>query len=1033
MFTYVGEIEEVRYSTVLGWAVDAMRPDEPLRVALAVNGKNVAESVTDQGHRFEMVAPGHVMSSTAVEVLLYNEEGTPVQSLVWGESPRRLPPEWKNGSRMAYPSFFVVGAAKSGTTSLHVYLDQHPDIFMSKPKEPFFFEAEYERGPEYYYRRYFGGWKGQREVGESRHRNLYLPYIPARIHRYNPEARIIAILRNPAERAVSHWWHWYARGKESLGLFDALQADLERIRSGATVWTPDKIKAYAANAGDEGQGTDRTYLDTGYYLEQLMRYEGLFGRSKMHVVLADDLFHEPQKTMAGIFSFLGVDPSFAATQKYGVFNDAPVGKDQQVTAEVWQWLVDHYKPHNQALEEFLGRSLEMWDRPSLPAAEAPSPAVPARAAAPASLYVDLLKKSILEDLYTENEVRLIYLQECLEGKQTFQQDLYLDVRRRWPEMYDEYVRLREFGLAYGRPMEHLGFPHTMLNRRRVENIEFCLETILRENVPGDCMECGVWRGGAVIFMRGYLAAHQVTDRTVWVADSFEGIPAPTLPQENGLKLSKDTHPMLAIDLETVRNLFERYGLLDEQVRFLKGWFKDTLPQAPVERLALLRLDGDLYESTMDALEALYHKVVPGGFVIIDDYGCLEPCRRAVTEFRARHGITEPIHQVDWTAVYWRRAPEQNSLDKELSMLQILETAAPAPTLASPLVEAHHADVSQPWSGLAEIAVDVRPNPGLGPVALEMSIQNGGVILGKEVPDTGPSQVRFGIQTDLLPDGPAMVMFTARQGQFVWESGLAFQVSNPSRPDNAAPAASNSAVLWRQFGEGAPVGNDEEFPAQPFGLPIPNIVLRESSSVGDLGAFFAIGEAWAQMVMHFLPDNPRVLDIGCSCGKLARFLYSNPRLHYVGTDIFLPAIQWCRKAFAALAGDRFQFDHFNAYSAVYNPQGKIQARDYRFPYTDGTFNTVVCASLFTHLLQPDCVHYLDEISRILGPGGRAIISIHNAPAEGTRFSGDEARIDIEQDYFVELASQAGLKLFQVVGRVYGQQVLVFETGTDGASS
>src|SRR5204862_1223537 len=123
----------------------------------------------------------------------------------------RLPPEWKNGSRMALPSFFVVGAAKSGTTSLHVYLDQHPDIFMSKPKEPFFFEAEYDRGPEYYYRRYFGGWNGQREVGESRHRNLYFPYIPARIHSYNPNARIIAVLRNPAERAISHWWHWYAR------------------------------------------------------------------------------------------------------------------------------------------------------------------------------------------------------------------------------------------------------------------------------------------------------------------------------------------------------------------------------------------------------------------------------------------------------------------------------------------------------------------------------------------------------------------------------------------------------------------------------------------------------------------------------------------------------------------------------------------------------------------------------------------------------------------------------------------------------
>jgi len=1013
MFTYVGEIEEVRYSTVLGWAVDAMRPDEPVKVALAVNGKSVAETMTNRDHRFEMVAPMHVMSSTAVEVLLYDEEGAPVQSLVWGESAKRLPPEWKSGSRMALPSFFVVGAAKSGTTSLHVYLDQHPDIFMSKPKEPFFFEAEYDRGPEYYYRRYFGGWNGEREVGESRHRNLYLPYIPARIHSFNPEARIIAILRNPAERAISHWRHRlrggfdrHARGKETLGLFDALQADLERIRSGATVSTPEEIARYATNAGDDEQDDHRTYLDTGYYLEQLKRYEALFGRSKMHVVLADDLFQDPAKTMMGIFSFLQVDPSIAAQIKYDVFNDAPVGKDQQVTPEVWQWLVDHYKPYNQALEEYLGRPLDMWDRPSAVAAPSPAPVALAPTPSPAAMYVDLLKKSILEDLYTENEVRLIYLQECLEGKKTFQQDIFLDIRRRCPDVYDEYVRLREFGLAYNRPMQHLGFPHTMLNRRRVENIEFCLDTILKENVPGDCMECGVWRGGSVIFMRGYLAAHGVTDRTVWVADSFEGIPAPSLPQDGGLHLSKETHPMLAIDLETVRNLFERYGLLDEQVRFLKGWFKDTLPQAPVERLALLRLDGDLYESTMDALEALYDKVVPGGFVIIDDYGCLEPCRRAVTEFRERHAIADPIHEVDWTAVYWRRG------SKEQTMSPILEE------VESPLLNATHADVAQPWSGLAEITLDVRPNPGLGPVMLEVAVENGGMIVGKEIADAGVSQVRFGIQTDLLPDGPAVLLFTAKQGKFIWESGLAFKVSNTSQ-------ANKSDVLWRQYGESASLESETQFPAQPFGLPLPNTVLRESSSVGQLDAFYAIAEAWGQMVMHFLPENPVVLDIGCSCGKLARFLYMNPRLRYVGTDIFLPAIQWCRKAFAPLAAGRFQFDHFNAHSAVYNPQGTIKPSEYRFPYTEGAFNTVVCASLFTHLLQPDCVHYLMEISRVLGPRGRAIISIHNTPAEGTRFSGDEARIDVDQAYFVEMADQVGLKLLEVVGRVYGQQVLVFE--------
>ncbi|HEY2843068.1 MAG TPA: class I SAM-dependent methyltransferase [Bryobacteraceae bacterium] len=364
------------------------------------------------------------------------------------------------------------------------------------------------------------------------------------------------------------------------------------------------------------------------------------------------------------------------------------------------------------------------------------------------------------------------------------------------------------------------------------------------------------------------------------------------------------------------------------------------------------------------------------------------------------------------------------------MNQIVEElAALYAALESPLMQAHHADIAQPWSGLAEITLEVRPNPGLGPVTLEVSVENSGVFLAKEVPDAGISPVRFGVQTDLLPDGPAVLKFSAKQDKFRWVSAMPFKVDNASQVEKPTEAQASRTgggdVMWRQFGGGAPLENEPRFPAQPFALPIPNSVLRESSSVADIDIFYAIAEAWGHMVMHFLPENPVVLDIGSSCGKLARFLYLNPRLRYVGTDIYLPAIQWCREAFASLAKERFQFDHFDAHSAVYNPQGKIQARDYRFPYADGAFNGVVCASLFTHLLEPDCVHYLEEISRLLSTGGRAIISIHTKPAEGQLYSGDEARIDVDQDYFVELAKQAGLHLFHVVGKVYGQQVLVFE--------
>ena len=113
--------------------------------------------------------------------------------------------------------------------------------------------------------------------------------------------------------------------------------------------------------------------------------------------------------------------------------------------------------------------------------------------------------------------------------------------------------------------------------------------------------------------------------------------------------------MLAVPMETVLGVFERYGLLDDQVRFIAGWFAETLPEAPIEQLCMLRLDADLFESTMDCLSALYEKVAPGGFVIVDDHGCIPACRAAVDRFRSAQGITDPLVPIDWTGVYWRKS------------------------------------------------------------------------------------------------------------------------------------------------------------------------------------------------------------------------------------------------------------------------------------------------------------------------------------------------------------------------------------------
>lgn len=272
------------------------------------------------------------------------------------------------------------------------------------------------------------------------------------------------------------------------------------------------------------------------------------------------------------------------------------------------------------------------------------------------LYLDLIKKTLSASIYDESSWSIICYEQRGKGVRKFwyflknipkiwlvglllKRSIFL-LKKRLPDSSE-----REEGKDW--PL----FGYTMVGHKRLENVQKCFEEVVKHKIPGDLVETGAWRGGTTIFMRALLKAHGIKERKVWVADSFEGLPVPK-NKEDGLDLSEVEY--LKVSLEEVKKNFERFDLLDEQVVFLKGWFCDTLATAPIENIAILRLDGDLYSSTMDALQNLYTKVSEGGYIIIDDYYSWPSCRKAVTDFRNEKRILSEIKKIDWSGIYWRK-------------------------------------------------------------------------------------------------------------------------------------------------------------------------------------------------------------------------------------------------------------------------------------------------------------------------------------------------------------------------------------------
>ncbi|MDP3920796.1 MAG: sulfotransferase [Candidatus Omnitrophota bacterium] len=293
------------------------------------------------------------------------------------------------------PNLFILGAAKCGTTTLHFYLDTMPEICMSMPKEPHFFEKEYDKGITFYRDKYFAHWNGEAIIGEARHRNLFLPYVAERIYRTNPQAKLVAILRNPVARAYSHWWHFYSRGHTKLSFSKTIRANRERLEARLEIRRPDDY----FKRGLKPYVNKDTCIESGYYFEQIQRYRAYFSDSQIKLILFEDLVQNPQQVLADLRALLGLEPESKIISPLTNMNphklkqvSLPLRRIQKkfrlreilpdfayeylkhffklslrrprMPGHTHRWLIQHYEVHNEMLASYMNRDLSHWNRMS---------------------------------------------------------------------------------------------------------------------------------------------------------------------------------------------------------------------------------------------------------------------------------------------------------------------------------------------------------------------------------------------------------------------------------------------------------------------------------------------------------------------------------------------------------------------------------------------------------------------------------------------------------------------------------------------
>lgn len=258
---------------------------------------------------------------------------------------------WEIGKRTpsirALPDFLVIGAQKSGTSTMFRYLTLHPQIYGSVKKEVHFFDRNYGKGVNWY-RSHFPMRKKLKNgciTGEASPCYLMFPHAAERISQLLPEVKLIILLRNPVDRAVSHYFHEVRGGRENLPIDEALEAEENRIR-------PELIKLQQDKTYHSISYRNYSYKMRGVYIDQIKSYLQFFNRNKLYIIKSEEFFENPLATLKGLFAFLEVDESFIPR----VVKPSKIGKytDNQFDGAK-QKLRTYFDPHNKKLYEFVGR------------------------------------------------------------------------------------------------------------------------------------------------------------------------------------------------------------------------------------------------------------------------------------------------------------------------------------------------------------------------------------------------------------------------------------------------------------------------------------------------------------------------------------------------------------------------------------------------------------------------------------------------------------------------------------------------------